>query len=73
MAALFFYFAKFTSHIMRETTAVKSEDPEEGTIREKIITKVMDEARFKKMNSIERLTMSQREVSASCFSYCFFF
>ena len=35
MAALFFYFAKFTSHIMRETTAVKSEDPEEGTIREK--------------------------------------
>lgn len=27
--------AKFTRHIMRETTAVKFEDPEEGTNRER--------------------------------------
>lgn len=32
--ALSFLFAKFTRHIMRETTAVKFEDPEEGTNRE---------------------------------------
>ena len=41
-------------------------------IGKKIIVKAMDEARSEKMNSIERLTMSRREISASCFSYFFF-
>lgn len=50
-----FFFAQIASAVMRERTAVKCEDPGEGTIREEdnSVINRMHEARIERLNLIE--------------------